>query len=239
MKITKLLSARNTAMRQNKIPTIAFLGDSVTQGCFEIYLIDGKRIETVFDRNHAYSNYVSQILAMLYPSCQVNIINAGISGDSAVGGYARLERDVLSHKPDLTVVAFGLNDSGRGADGLSDYTESLAKIFRDLQDAGSEVIFMTPNMMCTVESPHNPPYFSDLAKGIMKTQNGGVLDMYLEAGKKVAEEAGVRICDVYAKWKLMAENGVNTTELLSNYVNHPTREMNWLFAYSLVEEMMK
>jgi hypothetical protein len=37
----------------------------------------------------------------------------------------------------------------------------------------------------------------------------------------------------------MAQNGVDTTELLSNKINHPIREMNWLFAYSLVEEMMK
>lgn len=32
---------------------------------------------------------------------------------------------------------------------------------------------------------------------------------------------------------------VNITELLSNKINHPTHEMNWIFAYSLVEEIMK
>ena len=35
----------------------------------------------------------------------------------------------------------------------------------------------------------------------------------------------------------MYECGVDVTELLSNKINHPTREMNWLFAYSLVETM--
>ena len=29
------------------------------------------------------------------------------------------------------------------------------------------------------------------------------------------------------------------TNLLSNKINHPTREMNWLFAISLIETMMK
>ena len=36
-----------------------------------------------------------------------------------------------------------------------------------------------------------------------------------------------------------AKLGVDTTELLSNKINHPTHMMNWIFAYSLVEEMMK
>ena len=34
--------------------TIAFLGDSVTQGCFEIYTEKGNRIETVFDKRYSY-----------------------------------------------------------------------------------------------------------------------------------------------------------------------------------------
>ncbi|MBO5883732.1 MAG: GDSL family lipase [Clostridia bacterium] len=239
MKITKLLADKNNALRTNKIPTIAFLGDSVTQGCFEIYEI-GEGIETIFERKHAYSEYVSRILGMLYPRCQVNIINAGISGDSAPGGLARIDRDVLCHAPDLTVVCFGLNDSGRGMDGIKAYSEALDGIFEKLLAAGSEVIFMTPNMMCTEDSPHNTiPAFKKIAEGTMRTQNGGVLEAYLNEAKAVAEKRGVRVCDVFAKWKLMDENGVHITDLLSNYINHPTREMNWLFAYSLVEEMMK
>ena len=41
------------------------------------------------------------------------------------------------------------------------------------------------------------------------------------------------------KWKTLYENGVNITELLSNKINHPNHEMNWVFAYSLVEEIMR
>ena len=35
------------------------------------------------------------------------------------------------------------------------------------------------------------------------------------------------------------ENGVDVTELLANKINHPTREMNWLFAVSLVDTMLR
>ena len=238
MNITKLLAARSNNSLENKLPTIAFLGDSVTQGCFELYKTPVK-ISTVCDQESVYSRYVAKILHMLYPKCNVNIINAGVSGDTAPGGYKRLERDVLCHKPDLTVVCFGLNDSSRGIDKIDKYTDALGKIFDALTESGSEVIFMTPCMMCTDESPLNPEIFREFASKYMDIQNSGLLDRYVEAGKKTAEERGIRICDVYAKWKAMAENGVDVTSLLSNYINHPTREMHWLFAYSLVEEMMR
>ena len=59
--------------------TIASLGDSVTQGCFEIRK-KGNGIETVHDKNNAYHAHLSKILALLYPTVPVNIINAGVSG---------------------------------------------------------------------------------------------------------------------------------------------------------------
>ena len=47
------------------------------------------------------------------------------------------------------------------------------------------------------------------------------------------------VCDCYAKWKLLSQNGVDTTALLANGINHPSREMAWMFAYSLLETMMR
>ena len=40
----------------------------------------------------------------------MKVINAGISGHTTTEGLARLDRDVLQHKPDLVTVSFGLND---------------------------------------------------------------------------------------------------------------------------------
>ena len=98
---------------------------------------------------------------------------------------------------------------------------------------------MTPNMMNTKVSPHIAKEFVSSAEMAMKWQADGWLDRHVETGIRAANDCGVRVCDCYSKWKLMAQNGVDTTELLANKINHPIREMNWLFAYSLVEEMMK
>lgn len=239
MKITELLKKNAENFWHEKKPTIAFFGDSVTQGCFDIYTEADGRCETIYEPEYAYHRYIAKILGMLYPNVPVNIINAGLSGDNILHALERLERDVLSHCPDLTIVCFGLNDCARGDEGLELFYNSLVEIFTKLKEAGSEVIFMTPNMMNTSVSPHIKQEFVSSAEMAMNWQLGGDLERHLEMGKKAAKECDVRVCDVYSKWKTLYENGVNITELLANKINHPTHEMNWLFAYSLVEEMMK
>lgn len=238
MKIMELMTKKSNDLFGQKNPTIVFLGDSVTQGCFELYVEADNNMETYFDKKSAYHAYLNDALTQLYPNVPVNIINAGISGDSAPNAFNRLERDVLCHNPDLTVVCFGLNDCLQGADGIEKYSAALDSIFAKLIESGSEVIFMTPNMMNTKISCHIlNTVFEDTAKYTMELQNTGIFDKYLEAAKDVANNHDIKICDVYSKWKTMAENGVDTTELLANRINHPNRSMNYLFASSLLEVM--
>ena len=219
--------------------TIAFLGDSVTQGCFEIFNSANNGTDTVYDKRNSYEMGVFDILCTLYPSVTVNIINAGISGDNAPHGLSRLERDVLRHAPDLTVVCYGLNDCCADLNGLNQYTDALKGIFEKVKESGSELIFMTPNMMNTSVSPHvTDPDHIGLAKSFLRIQNEGVLDAYIDAARALCAELDVPVCDCYAIWKRLYECGVNTTELLSNKLNHPTREMNKLFSYELVKTML-
>ena len=48
----------------------------------------------------------------------------------------------------------------------------------------------------------------------------------------LAKEMGVTVCDCYSQWKELAKTQ-DTTMLLANRINHPTREMHELFAESL------
>ena len=240
MDIMKLMAEKAKNNWDERSVTIAFFGDSVTQGCFEIYRKNEDEIETVFDKEHAYHSYIARILSILFPSVPVNIINAGISGDYTSHALERIERDVIKYNPDLTVVCFGLNDSGNGTEKISEYTEALEQIFLKLQGAKSEVIFMTPNMMNTNVSCHiTDNFFREIAKDTMKRQNDGVYEQYLNQAKEVCKNLGITVCDCYKRWRTLYDNGVDVTELLSNKINHPTREMNWLFAISLVETMFK
>lgn len=240
MKIMEKIAAKVKSNWNEPGVKIAFLGDSVTQGCFEIYKTSETSLETVFDQNNGYHQHLRNMLATLCPNVPINIINAGVSGGNAPHGLERLERDVLSANPDLVVVNFGLNDCSGGAEKLDRYREAMDGIFAALQERGIEAILLTPNMMCDhVSCSVTDPLFVSVAEKCAKRQKEGVLDLYVETAKEVAAARGAAICDVYAKWKRMNALGVNTTRLLANYINHPTREMNKLFASSLLETMMQ
>ena len=237
MKFIEKLAKKQNNLYGEAPATLAFLGDSVTQGCFEIYE-SGKAIDTVFENKNAYSTRINEILHMMFPKAQINLVNCGISGDNAPDGLSRLERDILPFKPDLVVVSYGLNDSGRGIGELEKYTAALDGIFKKIKESGAECIFMTANAMNTNISCHiTNERFRAIAEGTMKTQNDGILEQYFEAAKAIAIENGVRVCDCYAKWKAMIKAGVNVTELLANKINHPIREFHYLFAISLLETM--
>lgn len=240
MKIIEKIKAKANDIYSNEGVTIAFLGDSVTQGCFEVFKKRDGHINTIFDKNNAYHAHLAKIFAEVYPNVPFNMINAGISGGSAANGLERLERDVLSRNPDLVVVSFGLNDATVGGkEKADDYAKTLKTIFEKIKASGKEVIFMTQNMMNTKLSDLITPQTGEaVAENTMKIQNEGVLDLYFDKAKEAAEECGVTVCDCYSKWKKLYENGADITELLANKINHPTREMNWLFAVSLFETIM-
>ena len=240
MKIIKKMAQKTEDHMNHEGVTIAFLGDSVTQGCFEIYKKTNNEIETVFDQRYSYERSVSDILGVLFPMVPVNTLNAGISGDCAPHGLKRLERDILRHEPDLCVVCYGLNDCGPAENSIEKYVSALRGIFEKLAERGIEIIFMTPNMMNTKVSPHlTDPDFIKLAGEIAEKQNSGLFDAHIEAARQLCREMNVALCDCYAIWKRLAQNGVDTTELLANKINHPTPEMNKIFAYELTKTMFE
>lgn len=205
MDLVRLLKTKAADNKAAGGVTLAFLGDSVTSGCFALYRNPDGTLGTFFDQMHVYHQYLKQILHVLYPNVPINIINAGISSNTAQDGLRRLERDVLCHRPDLAVVCFGLNDTTNGPEGIGAYEAALR----------------------------------EAAGPVISHQNNGTFDRYMEAAKAVCAQESVPVCDVYRKWKQLARCGIDTTELLSNQINHPTPAMHWLFAASLAEMILQ
>ena len=237
MKIMQKIQAKKDYYN-NKPVTIAFLGDSVTHGCFECYPTSDTTLEPLYDYKCAYSTRLKEILNILYPQVQINIINSGLSGDSASNGLSRLERDVLNYKPDLCVVSYGLNDScGRN---IELYKKSLSGIFSALKEHGIEFIFLTQNSMCTkTDCRLKEILFKNISVGFSKIQNDGILKQFMEEAKKLCNEYGGQVCDLYPVWEKMSECGVDTTALLANKLNHPIREYHYYIAIKLIETMFE
>ena len=155
MQIIEKFKAKHETMYDHRRPVIAFLGDSVTQGCFEIF-DDHGHIETKFCPEDAYSEKVGHILGMLYPNAAPVIVNAGISGDTSWNGLTRLERDVLSFRPELVTVCYGLNDAGWGEGKIDEYEKSMRGIFEGIKASGAEAIFLTPSLRSDDTDYRNP-----------------------------------------------------------------------------------
>lgn len=239
MKIIDKISNKNKDIYGANSATIAFLGDSITQGCFECYF-EGEDVKTVYDSKNSYPNKIKELLNLIYPSAQINIINSGISGDNAVNGNNRFERDIAPYSPDLVVVSFGLNDSCSGLDNISNYVNALKNIFEKVKKIGAECIFVFQNMMNTKTSCHlKEEQAKELASFFASFQNGGVVDKYYLSAKDISQSCGVKFCDIYSVWKKMFECGVEITELLANKYNHPIREFSVYTAIKIVEKMFE
>ena len=78
-----------------------------------------------------------------------------------------------------------------------------------------------------------------MAEDCAACQNSGDMDKVMAAGIAAAEAKGITVCDAYGVWKKLEEYGIDTTALLSNKLNHPSRKMHKLFADMLYPILAK
>ena len=216
MKITEKINLDYNGLIENGPINIVAFGDSVTHGAFESGVIDYEAV---------YWNQFRKKILEVRNYVPVNVINAGIGGIDALTSVKRIDTHVLNHNPDLVIVCFGLNDVNGP---MERYLDSLRIIF-DRCSAVTDVVFMTPNMLNTYVADDSPPEHKEYAAKTADMQNSGRMDLYMSEAVKLAEGMGITVCDCYSEWKKLAETK-DTTKLLANRINHPTREMHKLFA---------
>ena len=103
--------------------TVVALGDSITAGW------PGPPGE-------AWPALIESRLRAAYPDVAWQIINAGTPGDTAPMGYARFEREVAGHVPDVVFIAFGLNDCHRARHALDRWFEARVPVGPDAAMSG-------------------------------------------------------------------------------------------------------
>lgn len=207
---------------------IAFFGDSVTEGCFEIYPCS-YGFETVRRPEDGYASKTVKALRQRHGELSFEYKNYAKSGYSA---YTALPyTGILAREaPDIAILCFGLNDALHPEDR---FAAALDAMFKGLRDSVPAVIFMTPNMMNTYLHPLTLPCARKVAEKTLAAQTGGKFDRMMEQAKRLCRENDVILCDAYAYWKELYASGIDTTELLVNQINHPTAQMHDAFAQML------
>lgn len=191
--------------------SVVFLGDSITE-------------------QRLYTRYIEDFVVTRYPKMRVKFFNAGWSGDTAAGGLRRLERDVLSHKPTLVTVCFGMNDAGyRPLDEgrLSAYRQAMDGIVSALKTRGVRVVLLTP----TVVDPDTRPELAGY---------NDVLARYADVVKEIGAREGLLAVDLHtpflaAQEKGKAERGSRFTMIPDGI--HPAPAGHLLMASLVLEAM--
>ncbi|MBM3497659.1 MAG: hypothetical protein FJX74_03205 [Armatimonadetes bacterium] len=151
--------------------TIVCFGDSITG----IYYHTGGR--------RAWPEMLGLALRRLCPAARVEVVNAGLSGDTTVGALGRMEADVLQHRPHLVTVMFGMNDVTRVSPEA--YRDNLTQIVQRCRDQGADVVLCTPNSI----------YPQDQARPVER------LAEYAEIVRSVGATEAVPVADCYRAYE--------------------------------------
>lgn len=164
----------------------------------------------------AYPEMLQIALRKLHPKANITVRNAGISGDTSKGGLARLERDVLAHKPHLVTIMFGMNDLVRVP--VGDFIVNMTQIIQRCRAAGAEVVLCTQNSI--VDSPQRP-----VAK----------LAEYSQAIRDLAKAESLGLADCHAAFEAVrAKDSLAWNFLLSDAI-HPNMDGHKLFAETIAK----
>jgi acyl-CoA thioesterase-1 len=224
------LRLNETDPGRRAIQIVAF-GDSVTQGVMELGRLSPEE---------TYHRLLQRDLEAFYPTSTINVINSGISGDNAPQGLDRLERDVLNYHPDLLLIAFGLNDSTCGMEGVSAFEQTIRKMIDRVKALGSTtIVVLTPPFMATAKTARIHQQHAKVAGLIIHTQTSGSLAVYAQRLREIAASEGVLLADVYAEWERLDRDGVDLNSWLANGLNHPDLRGHQLAAKTIWNTLMK
>ncbi|MCK5801416.1 MAG: lysophospholipase, partial [Lentisphaeria bacterium] len=168
-------------------------------------------------------------LESVYPKARIEMTNAGRSGHTTAAGLKRIERDVLSKKPHLVVVMFGMNDLAYDAKGKTperieairkQYQRNLGSIIDQCRGVGAEVLLCTPN----------PIY----PEGVPKRPVERIAE-YADAMREVAREKGVPVADGYAAFEQLRAKDQRAWMLCMSETIHPSMAGHKLYAETMAE----
>jgi acyl-CoA thioesterase-1 len=105
----------------------------------------------------------------------VRVINSGLDGDTTEGGLARVDSDVLRHRPDVVTVEFGANDYLMGIE-EDEARRDIELMLGRIQDSGARAVVLSlgagfwdegyETALSEAARSHNCPFLTGLLDGI-------------------------------------------------------------------------
>ncbi|MCX6925086.1 MAG: GDSL-type esterase/lipase family protein [Verrucomicrobia bacterium] len=145
--------------------SIAFMGDSITQGGWENPVGYVRLVMSALDSN----------------DIKATAVPAGISGHKSNDMLARLRRDVLDKKPTWMTLSCGVNDVWHGANGvpLPQYKTNITAIIDQAQAAGIKVMVLTATVIGEDDNANNQKLvaYNDFLRALAKEKGCLLADL--------------------------------------------------------------
>jgi lysophospholipase L1-like esterase len=190
--VTSLFHGAATAADE-AVVTIVTLGDSITKG-----------VRSGVESEETFAALVEAGLKK--QGVVAGVINVGIGGERTDQALARLDTQVLSHKPRIVTIMYGTNDSfvdkGKKEPRLtvSEFRENLVEIVARLRAAGVTPVVMT-----------EPRWGPEARNGLDENPNS-LLEEYLAECRSVAKDEKVPLVDHYAHWEKAEADGTKIAD---------------------------
>ncbi|HCD30977.1 MAG TPA: hypothetical protein DER01_01115, partial [Phycisphaerales bacterium] len=169
---------------------LAFLGDSITDGHTLILLMEQSL----------------QVAGIIPPICT----NVAVCGNCASDMLKRLERDVLGFAPDYCTLSVGVNDANHQVS-VSDYQQQVTQLLDQLDQAGIQVILLTPTPNTSSKAVTSTPLvnaYVDFLNQIAAKRQLRIAQVNDAFTKAIADQIGVLTGDGihvdFAGYRIMA-----------------------------------
>lgn len=203
--LTPLLDELEKKFPDNRTINLVCHGHSVPTGYFATPWIN------TFD---AYPHLFHRLVKERFPFAAVNVITTSIGGEESASGAKRFTEDVLTHKPDLVTIDYGLNDRRLS---LEETEKAWRSMIEACQEKGIPVILLTPTW--------DNSYYN-------RTEDWKKLCDRADLIRRLADEYSVGLADSFAAFSEYVQRDEMLTDLLS-HGNHPTRKGHELVAREL------
>lgn len=190
------------------------------------YVVYGDSISTGAEASQPEYTYFNIFAKHLEDSCGIRteVINKAIGGETSQDGIGRFREDVLSLKPDLVSIAYGMNDQNKALDCAGGhfvepvkYKENIRTMAHGSMQAGAQVILISPCLL-------NPEW----------RYTSGDMNLYARCLKEISAELEIPLADVSTVWSEVLKSGKTPQSLLMNDINHPNDYGHMLYARTMM-----
>lgn len=156
---------------------------------------------------------------------ETEVINAGIGGNNTVDLLARIDKDCLQHRPQLTILMAGTNDmNSRKYIPLAEYEKNMQSMIDAIARINSKIVLM--NLLPAYEpylmTRHKPEFYAPEGHSGRLAQMNALI-------KKIAERNRISLLDLHHVFQTVGNIGLDASSLIQNEANsnktdglHPT-----------------